>query len=358
MIEQLSVHRLSLPLTVPYKLAFGSVAAFDTILAEARVGGRPGLGEATILTGYTDETIEESWARAKALTPRLQGVSVEAGRALIDAELANAPFTATALATALEMATGHPLLAIDAPAVVPLQAGINATDPAGIEREIEAAIGAGFGTLKIKVGFEVESDLSRVALIQRLNRGRSRLRIDANQGYGRSEGCQFASSLAPDDIELLEQPCAASDWEANAAVAKVTTVPLMLDESIYGLADIERAAALGARFVKLKLMKMGSLDALAAGLERIRALGMEPVLGNGVSSDVGCWMEACVARRLIANAGEFNGYLRQRQPLVTSPLPVVDGVIRLAPGFKPSLDRERVRQLTVDSLTAFGGGGG
>ena len=34
--------------------------------------------------------------------------------------------------------------------------------------------------------------------------------------------------------------------------------------------------------VKLKLMKAGSLENLAAQLERIRELGMEPVLGNGV----------------------------------------------------------------------------
>ena len=37
---------------------------------------------------------------------------------------------------------------------------------------------------------------------------------------------------------------------------------------------------------------------------------MEPVLGNGVASEIGCWMEACVARSTIANAGEMNGFLQ------------------------------------------------
>ena len=130
-----------------------------------------------------------------------------------------------------------------------------------------------------------------------MQRGRAKLRIDANQGYSPADGVRFASSLSPNSIELLEQPCHADDWEASAAIAKVSTVPLMLDEFIYGLEDIKRAAALGARFVKLKLMKMVSLTALAEGLTLIRDLGMEPVLGNGVASDLGCWMEACVARR-------------------------------------------------------------
>jgi hypothetical protein len=34
---------------------------------------------------------------------------------------------------------------------------------------------------------------------------------------------------------------------------------------------------------------------------------MEPVLGDGLS-EIGCWMEACVARTTIHNAGEFNGF--------------------------------------------------
>ena len=49
---------------------------------------------------------------------------------------------------------------------------------------------------------------------------------------------------------------------------------------------------------------------------------MEPVLGNGVASDIGCWMEACVARRQIGNAGEMNGFLRPAAPLAQPPMKV------------------------------------
>ena len=45
-------------------------------------------------------------------------------------------------------------------------------------------------------------------------------------------------------------------------MAKVARVPMMLDESIFGLKDIERAADLGiASFIKLKLLKMGGWTA-------------------------------------------------------------------------------------------------
>ena len=99
-------------------------------------------------------------------------------------------------------------------------------------------------------------------------------------------------------IELFEQPCAAGDWDARLAVARIAPVPMMLDESIYGLDDIRRAADLNAaRYIKVKLMKLGGLDRLAAAIDTIRDCGMEPVLGNGVACEIGCWMEACIAAR-------------------------------------------------------------
>ena len=127
------------------------------------------------------------------------------------------------------------------------------------------------------------------------------------------------------------------DWAAAKAVAAVSNVPFMLDESIYGPDEIERAAALGnVSYVKLKLMKAGSIDNLAAQLRLIRALGMTPVLGNGVASDLGCWMEACIARTLIDNAGEMNGFLKPVTPLFRDPLKVMDGAVVL-PSTVPSL---------------------
>jgi L-alanine-DL-glutamate epimerase-like enolase superfamily enzyme len=346
-IEEVRLQRLKLPLREPYKLALGAVTEFDTILAHVVLAGREGVGEATILTGYTDETIDNAWTRAEALAAHLVGSSAEAAKARVEADLADAPFTATAFVSAIEMAEGHPVLDVELPEAVPVLAGINATDPAGIEREIEAAIAKGYATLKIKVGFDVAGDLERVAFIQRCNRGRARLRVDANQGYSREDGMRFAAGLAADDIELLEQPCAADDWDAAAAVAKVRNVPLMLDESIYGVADIARAAEIGAAYVKLKLMKMGGLTRLIEGLKLIGNLGMEPVLGNGVASDLGCWMEACVARHHIRNAGEMNGFLRQATPLAATPLRVAEGRIHLLPGRTLALDERRILATSV-----------
>jgi len=196
----------------------------------------------------------------------------------------------------------------------------------------------------------VEKDLAHVSAVQALARGRATIRIDANQGYSAAQGVAFVHRLDPADIELFEQPCPAGDWESHLAVVRASPVPMMLDESIYGLEEIERAAELrAARFIKLKLMKLGSLEALGHALERIRALGMKPVLGNGVACDLGCWMEACVAVRHIDNAGEMNGFLRARAGLLTEALEVRCGALILKPGYAPVLGRERLEPFIVET---------
>jgi L-alanine-DL-glutamate epimerase-like enolase superfamily enzyme len=348
-VDRLNLYLLRVPLVTPYKLAFGPVSAFDTILVQAfDDAGRTGLGEATLLTGYTDETIDGAWTVVRQLAAACVGAAPERCAVPEPQALAAAPFAVTALTTAMEMLAGSAWLDVGEPARVPLLGLVNGDSAQELAEEIPRLLAEGFGTLKLKVGFDADADARRVRRIQQAAAGRCRLRIDANQGYDRAQGCAFAAALDPEGIELFEQPCKAGDWDAACAVAAVSPVPMMLDESIYGMADIERAAALGAaRYIKLKLMKMGSLELLAGAIGRIRELGMEPVLGNGVACEVGCWMEACVARSLIGNAGEMNGFLKPVAPLLANPLRFADGALVLDAGYAPRLDPDALARCTV-----------
>ena len=354
-LETIAVHRLRVPLTVPYKLAFGPVEHFDTIIAEiVDRDGHAGFGEATILTGYTDETIDDSWRAAQDFGAGLAAAGDRAQQRI--AELgAKFPFTATAFGTALEMLSRSPLLDLDADTPVPLVGLLNAKDEAAMDAEVPRLLDAGYRTIKVKVGFEVADDTALVAAAQKVVRGRAALRLDANQAYTADEGVRFVKALDPEGIELFEQPCAAGDWDANLAVVRAAGVPMMLDESIYGLADIEKAARLrAATYLKLKLMKLVTLSALSKAIDRIRELGMKPVLGNGVACDPGCWMEGCIAARQIDNAGEMNGFLKARSPLIENGLGFGSGAMQLKRGFAPRLDRAALRAYAIDSRSFDG----
>ncbi len=361
-LERLVVRRLRVPLQVPYRLSLGTVEAFETLLVEAVTEqGRTGWGEATMLPGYTEERIGEAWRLANAAAPALLGRAMGDARVRAMALHARAPFTATALVSALEMAEGHPVLAPPAGSRVALLAVINASGREALSEEIEQRLAEGYRTLKVKVGFEVEGDLERLAFIQERVGARALLRVDANQGYRRAEAIAFLERLDPAGIELLEQPCAAADWQAAVAVAEAARgrgPAIMLDESIFGPGDIERAADLGcAALIKLKLMKMGGLAALIDGLERIAARGMGAVLGNGVAGDIGCWMEACVAAGRLAGAGEMNGFLKPRTRLFELPVRLEAGALALGPGgVRP--DREAIEAHTLEQRDFHAGPAG
>lgn len=341
-IDRVSVRQIGVPLAVPYKLSLLTMREFDPFLVEVHDSdGRSGFGEALIVPGYTSETVEGSWRLCCALAEAIAGRSLEDARAIARRVVPEGAGAASAVLAALDMLAGHPVLVPAEDLVVPLLAPLNAMEPAEMAQEIEEKIAQGFRTLKVKVGFEWQDDLRRVQAVQELAAGRATLRLDANQGFDSSDGEAFASRLDPRGIELFEQPCHMDDWKANAVVARASTVAVMLDESIYDLADIDRAGAIdGVGFVKLKLKKIGSVDMLLDGLARIRAQGMTPVLGDGVSLEVGCWAECCVAARAIDNAGEMNGFLKPRIRLFENPLPFAGGAVRIPAGYRPRLDRE------------------
>lgn len=351
-LEKLTLYRLCVPLWTPYRLAFGSVENFDTIIVEAvDAHGNAGVGEATVLTGYTDETIEGSWRAARQFAVKLIRQDSAGARPAITRLGAKFPFTATAFGTALEMLAGSEHLQLPATAAVPLVGLLQAKGEDAMRAEFQQLLQAGYRTLKVKVGFDAARDAEMVKSVQRVVQGRARIRLDANQGYSAEQGMAFARTLDPAGIELFEQPCIAGDWDAHLAVARVSQVPMMLDESIYGLADIEKAASLkAAAYVKVKLMKLVTLDALVQAITRIKALGMQAVLGNGVACDPACWMEACIAARHIDNAGEMNGFLKARAPLLRERLVFRDGAIVLDPAYRAGLDLASVERYRVDSL--------
>jgi L-Ala-D/L-Glu epimerase len=348
-IEQVKVRQIRLPLTTPYKVSLLTLREFDPFVVEVIADdGRSGFGEALIVPGYTTETVEGCWDSCCSLAQRIIGLDTAQAALIARATVPRGAGAASAVLAALDMLAEHAALRPAGDLAVPLLAPLHGDGRAALTDEIEANLARGFRTLKVKVGFDWAHDLEHVQTIQELAGGRATLRLDANQGFAAADGIAFAQRLHPAGIELFEQPCAMGDWSANTAVAAASTVPVMLDESIYNVDDIDRAAGInGVGFVKVKLKKIGSIDMLEAALARIRALGLTPVLGDGVSLEIGCWMEACVAARCIDNAGEMNGFLKTLQRVFENPLAFADGAIRIPAGYTPRIDRDLLARVTV-----------
>lgn len=351
-IDEVKLHHLRVPLYKPYNLSLAKISVLDSIVGEVRdSAGRSGFGETTVITGYTHETVEGAWAFVREHGARIVDSEISAAKDSFDPYRESDPHAVSVLQVALEMLDANAILnPPDEEIRVPILAPVNSKDHGEIPDEIEALLEQGFGTLKVKIGWNVDQDLERLGLIQRTNAGRATLRLDANQGYTREQALRFVGALDTDSVQLFEQPCDANDWDSNAAVATASPVPVMMDESIYGFRDIERAGTMkGCGFVKLKISKSTGVDLLTEGLERIASLGMGPILGNGAATDIGCWIETCVARAATPHAGEMHGFLKNREQLLRDPLVFDDGAIVLRPGYAPALDQAALARLTVRS---------
>lgn len=352
-VASVEIRRLDLPLHQPYRLSYRTFTTFEPFVVRVTdTDGRTGFADGHISPGSSEETREGGWAHLNRWAEVAIGRAPAEARAAIEAEFAESKVAATAICTALELLDSDALITVTDEVRLPLLAPVNATEPEAIAQEIDDGIAAGFPTFKVKVGKDVEADLARLKAIQRAAKGRATLRLDANRAFSRDDAIRFAGGLDPEGIELFEQPCAAEDWEANAAVAAASPVPLMLDEPICTLADIERAGTIpGVGFCKLKLKRFGGLGRLCEGLQAVRDHGMEPVLGDGLGSEIQSWLEACAAARLIRNAGEFNGFAKTKDRLLTPPLPFEHGAIVLPAGYAPQLDIAALDAATKEIVT-------
>ena len=339
-----------MPFKEPYPSAIATLTALETLLVIVTTDdGAMGFGEAAIVEGYTHETRQGGWNFCVEHAGKSIGLSCQDAVTRWLAHRSLHSHAVAALVSAVEMAMSHPILSVHTETVrVPMLAPVNAKKRNLLDAEVERLLASGFKTLKVKVGFDVDSDLERLGWIQAQVSDRATIRLDGNQGYRLEQALEFVHRMSPQAIELFEQPCQDSDWAAAAEVARVSPVPMMLDESIYASQDIEKAAQLqAAQFIKLKLVKSGGLSSLLDDLHSITRHGMKRVLGNGVASEIGCWMEACVARTTIDNAGEFNGFLKPQDQLFQTPLGFSDGCIVLPAGYWPALDMATVERLSV-----------
>jgi L-alanine-DL-glutamate epimerase-like enolase superfamily enzyme len=352
-IEKVELYRVKIPLKQPYKIATAEMRAFDCTIIRLHSQGREGLGEAMAdIPGYFWESADEVWQFAKGQGPKILGLSVEKGWELISSHAKKRPCSVTPFLTAMEMMNPKSRLAPPSEFLsVPMLGILQAENPEGIRDEVESFIAQGYETIKIKVGFEVAKDIERVRLAQKIMRGRARLRADANQGYTLAQAKKFVQSIGSEDIEFLEQPFRENDWESMVRLSRVSPVPLGLDESIYGMDSVKKAKELGcARFVKFKIMKMGSAKSLARAIEASRRMGFGVILGNGAAGEISFYQEALLAARMAIPAGEMNGFLKQKESILIQGLRTEGGKISLPLHFRPRLDPQKMDRFCMDRI--------
>jgi muconate cycloisomerase len=116
----------------------------------------------------------------------------------------------------------------------------------------------GFRQIKVKVGLPGYDDRKRLRAFRRCAGGRMVLRVDANEAWKPEEAVECIRELEPARIASVEQPLAHEHLEKLTDIRKQVKTPIMLDESLCGMFDAERAVGLQAcDLFNIRLSKCG-----------------------------------------------------------------------------------------------------
>jgi L-alanine-DL-glutamate epimerase-like enolase superfamily enzyme len=141
-----------------------------------------------------------------------------------------------------------------------------------------------YPVIKVKLGSD--DDESRLAAI-RAARPDARLRVDANAGWTRDEAVRYVRDLEKFDLEMIEQPLVKNDIEGLGVIQSGTSIPIVADESVQTLDDVERLGQAGVQGINLKLMKVGGLTPALKIVRRATELGMKIMLGCMIETSIG-----------------------------------------------------------------------
>jgi L-alanine-DL-glutamate epimerase-like enolase superfamily enzyme len=125
----------------------------------------------------------------------------------------------------------------------------------------KAAVDAGWGGIKVKVGKPTANeDFERLSAVREAVGPRFDLMVDANQSMTFGEALRRVEAYAPIGLFWLEEPMPADDVSGHARLARATTIPIAVGESMYSIAQfrdyLERGAA---SIVQVDVARIGGI---------------------------------------------------------------------------------------------------
>jgi L-alanine-DL-glutamate epimerase-like enolase superfamily enzyme len=134
---------------------------------------------------------------------------------------------------------------------------------------------AGYKAIKIKLGSEDDKKLiETVRSITDVS-----LYVDANQGWtNREQSLDLIHWLHEQGVQLIEQPMAKTDSDNNAWLSERSPIPILGDEAVQRLADVERASGI-YNGINIKLMKSAGMYEAGLMISKARELGLKILIG-------------------------------------------------------------------------------
>lgn len=367
-LRSLELRRIALDLVTPFRTSFGVEEHRDILL----------------LRVTTD--VGEGWGECVAMVEPAYSPEFVNGAELVIAEhfwpilVAGGELDAADVAHRLHRYKGHPMAkAALEMALLDAELRAGATNlhghfggerdrvPSGVSvgifddldtllAQVQGYVDDGYARIKLKI--EPGWDLEPVRLVRELIGPDMGLQVDANTAYGRQD-IEHLCRLDEYDLLLVEQPLAEEDVLGHVELARLSSTPVCLDESIVSLQTAADLIDLGAaEIVNIKPGRVGGyLEAC-----RIHDLcvdrGVPVWCGGMVETGIGRAANAALAALPgFSLPGDISASSRfYARDIVTDPITVEDGSVAVPtqPGLGFELDRDFLDSITTSStvLTA------
>jgi len=222
-------------------------------------------------------------------------------------------------------------------------------EPSKVAARARAFADQGFHGVKIKVGFDLEQDISTVRAVRQELGEDFTIMTDANQGYSVDVGLKAAAAFAECGAFWLEEPLFVEDIEGHAKLREKGKVPLAVGENLHTYYAFENFIVRGAvDFIQPDVARAGGITEI----KRITALAAKhqvPVSfhtwGDGVALAASVHLSAALKDCIVMELDYT--YNPLREGLLQEPFKVQNGC--LIPPDKPGLGVE----LNQDTLQQF-----
>jgi L-Ala-D/L-Glu epimerase len=283
-----STRPLDLRTAAPFGISRWTHSEFARFVVELREGGVVGRGEAAPNARYGEDRQKDSDLLA-GLAPEIADLEGPAGVESYCEALAaeGVPALRAGLsAAAWDLAgkqAGEPVWRMLGLARPSVKTSYTIAIGAPEDMLAQAHAASAFGTLKVKLGFDGDLDLARRLALELPE---TTFRYDANEGWERERAAASLAVLEDLGAELVEQPLPAADVEGMAWLKERTRVPLLADEAVLALDDLD---AIGDSYdgIVVKLAKAGGIAAAFALISACTGRGLQVLLGCMVESSLG-----------------------------------------------------------------------
>jgi L-alanine-DL-glutamate epimerase-like enolase superfamily enzyme len=192
-------------------------------------------------------------------------------------------------------------------------------EPAALVDDALQAKSKGLGGAKIKIGRpHVAEDVARLSAVRAAVGAEWDIMTDANQGFSLAEAIRRSQHLEALDIAWLEEPLPADDLAGHVELARHTSVPIAVGESLYSASQFKDYMRSGAcSIVQVDVARIGGITPWLKVAHIAEAFNL-PVCPHFL-------MELHVALTCAVPNGRWVEYIPQLDAITRSQLEIRDG---------------------------------